>query len=127
MTMADDTYRERKQKLYESIDEELEERLKVKETEDKGTFKSRLDQFGEEIRETAGEGASAGVYIGTGAAGGWVIEKFVPLRSIPILGKYAPYVCTVLGGAYGLRTWFATRKKRKLQRDLEKEVREEEG
>ena len=69
--MADDTYRERKQKLYESIDEELEERLKVKETEDKGTFKSRLDQFGEEIRETAGEGASAGVYIGTGAAGGW--------------------------------------------------------
>ncbi len=123
----DEDYRERKQEFYDSVDSELEERLRIREDEEKGKFSSNIEKFTEELTETLGETGSAVAYVGTGAAMGWGLEKLLPLRVIPIIGRRAPWVCSIAGGAYGLRTWYANRKKRKLEREIEKEVRDEEG
>jgi len=112
--------REREQELYQSIEEELEERVRLKELEEKGNFKSRLEQISEQISEAAGEGGSALAYTGSGAGMGYLFKKLLP---IPL--RIPDWGAAVLGGVFGLHTWYANRKKRRLEREKEREAREE--
>lgn len=116
--MSDD--RTEEQKFYRSLDDEVEDRDTVELDEEKGSFRTWVEESKAKINEKAGDGASAARYILTGAGMGYLLEKLSP---IPI--RLPKFAAPVIGGVIGGYTWYDNRTKLKNEREIRKEVRKQ--